>query len=388
MATEEERTAILAEYMDQVDQDNGDDEEEFEGDYFDDDDDDDGGDGSDDYDDGDEDDDNNGDEGDSKEKEDNYAILNGNLTFNDEGKLIYSGTWSMKLQQQQEQQQEPQDSLDKNSNGNDKKKKKKTKFKLKSKRVLKVDASSSSKSSSPGNIFTLQNPLLPEDKPRSILFDGFFTTDETDTIEPYRKIKERDVEFVFSKFQDQVNGNGESGSSSYSDKAEETKFQLQGKGSNDFGTFHINGILVVPAADQQQEQKEEKEKTAATAESISIPLTCNKKYVVAQSSDKGVVKKRKRRGAAGYDSEDDYDFGDDGDEGADYGELIGLHEEAELSVEELRKRYYGGGEGDDSKGAEKTGNKNGSDQVNGTAPSNKKSKISLDDDDDDDGCGF
>ena len=388
MATDEERAAIMAEYMAQVDHDNGDEdeEEEFEGDYFDDDDDDDddGNDafGNDDDDDDDDDDENEAAAGgnESNKEDDNYAILQGTLTFNDEGKLVYSGTWSMKQQKQsQEQATEVDDKqtiastttttttvINKSTDNatttttsttTSKTKKKKTKFKLKSKRALKNGKTNNTNEV----LFSLKDPLLAVKKPRSILFDGFFTTDETDTIEPYRKIKERDVELTFSKFvvvggDDDNNGNGKSTSTSTT-----TKFLVQGRGNNDFGTFSIKGEYdISQLATAKEDDKNE-----------SISLTCHKRYGVEQQH---VTRNRRRRRGQAHDSEDDYDFGDDGDEGADYNELIGLHEEAELSVEELRKRYYGGDDNNGEKGY--------------TKPSVKKQKVAPQDDDDDDGCGF
>ena len=346
MVTDEERAAIMAEYMNQVNQDNDDDdeEEEFQGDYFDDDDDlDDGSDAYDDEDDDDED----GEFDDKKEeKDDNYAILQGNLSYNDEGKLLYSGTWSMKNQVVDTAAADD----DKTSTTKDKKKKKKTKFKLKSKRVLKADSSTTS-----SNEFNLSNPLLADGKPRSILFDGFFTTDETDAIEPYRKIKERDVELTFSFYGGDVS-NGKDGATK--------KFLVKGKGCNDFGTFAIDGVFD-PSMKSTSNGDNENEEGGSTE---SYPLTCSKKYGSVEPDTKGVKKRRR-----GYDSEEDYDFEDDGDEGADYNELIGLHEEADMSVEELRKRYYG-------RGTDRNEKESSSKKIKKTLPGR--------DDEDDDGCGF
>ena len=72
-----------------------------------------------------------------------------------------------------------------------------------------------------------------------------------------------------------------------------------------------------------------------------------------------------------YDSEDNYEISGDDDEAADITELIGLADDAELSVEELRKKYYGGD--DDAHAAKKGENKQAS---------VKRSKI-VDEDDDD-----
>ena len=346
MATDEERAAIMAEYMKQVNNDD-DDEEEFQGDYFDGaDDDDDGSDvyGEDNYDDDDDDDDDDDEDVKYKEEEDNYVILQGHLSFNDEGKLVYSGTWSMKNQTNTTANTTTtsSDKADDVDGEHKKKKKKKTKFKLKSKRAMKGDNSTGTAT----DVFDLSNPLATDGKPISILFDGFFTTDETDTIEPYRKIKERDVTLTFAVSPD--NGPDANGT----DNIKVKKYVVNGKGCNDFGTFTINGIYDPTA---------KAESNAEDAESYS--LICNKKYV--RADDESKQNKKRRRD---YDSEEDYDF--DGDEGADFNELIGLHEEADLSVEELRKRYYGNGSADN----------------NDSEP--KRVKKLPDDEDDDDGCGF
>merc|ERR1712038_463985 len=177
-------------------------------------------------------------------------------------------------------------------------------------------------------------------------------TDESDMIEPYRKIKERDVEITFSSCT--------TSTSTTNGDTTINKFLVQGKGNNDFGAFSIEGCYEI-------EQKDNGSSTNKDS-SESFPLSCNKRYGVAQSS---TMKKKRRRGQA-YDSDAEYDFGNDGDEGADYNELIGLHEEADLSVEELRKRYYGGANGESKKKTDLSTTK----------------KKTLPQDDDDDGCGF
>lgn len=288
MASEEERARILAEYMKDADADTGDEEPEWNAGESDSDDSEDFNDDSTD--------------GDAKPShEENYAILQGALVLNDEGRLVFSGTWCMKSDL------DNADGTTLSGQSTDVTKKK-TKFKLKSKQQLS------------GKNFSLANPLLADLKPRVILFDGFFNTDATDTIEPYRKIKERDVEITFSQG---VNGkNGDSSSS----------ILVKGQGTNDFGSFNIEGIYrPVPP----------------------FSLTVSKRYSIERTNNE-------------YDSEDIE--GDEGD-AADSCELIGLHEEATLSIEELRKRYNGSGA--DEKDSEKK-------------ISVKKPKY----DEDDEECGF
>ena len=143
MASEEERIKILAEYMQAADDGEGEEEEED----FDvgDDDESDNGEGHDDV---------NGDDSDDDEFEDttkekgkpndkNYAILSGSMYINEEGRLIYSGTWRMKVPPASTTTTTAATAIDATttsstdrdsptSNG----KKKKTKFKLKSKQNM------------------------------------------------------------------------------------------------------------------------------------------------------------------------------------------------------------------------------------------------------------
>jgi hypothetical protein len=294
MASEEERAKILAEYMKEADKGNGDDEPEWNG-----------GDSDSDDDDEEEFDDDQSDNDGKPPHEENYVVLQGSLVINDEGRLVFSGTWCMKkdLLDNGGISKEHKDSSDG--------KMKRTKFKLKSRQVLSAKK------------FDLRDPLLPDQKPRTLLFDGFFHTDATDAIEPYRKIKERNVEITFSR-----------GASSKNTEDSKT-FLVKGQGTNDFGIFSIEGIYrpVSP-----------------------FSLTVSKRYGSNPVDDD-------------YDSEDIE--GDEGD-AADMGELMGLHEEANLSVEELRKRYYGGDSGE-------AGNDD-----DAPVASAKKQKY----EDDDDECGF
>ena len=312
MASEEERANIIAEYMQAADRD-VEDEEEFQGE---DDDEDDGDDGHDSFD---EDSDSDNDGETAPKKDDNYAVLKGILHMNDEGRLVYSGTWCMKKD------------LAKQAQSSDKGKKK-TKFKLKSKQALGTTKGK----------FDLLNPLLAEKKPRTILFDGFFTTDDTDTVQPHRKIKERDIELIFSQGVPMKKSEGAAEA-----KAKEGCFVVKGKGANDFGAFGIEGIYCPSSSAEEKD---------------GHPLTCSKRYGGFEST---VGSKRSRD----YDSEDDYEIS--GDEAADMDELIGLHEEADMSVEELRKKYYGGDDEDEDE--------------DGELPA-KRSKVV--EEDDDDGCGF
>lgn len=330
MAREEERAKIMAEYMDSLKKNDEDDLEDDEAlDY------------SDGEDDGEftenSDDDDNVNEKSLKETQSDYAVLQGSLSLSDVGRLVYAGTWNMKsnLDNQMQSFREstrvpvPQSTVII-------KEKKKTKFKLKSKHSL------------PDNFLT--HPLS-DSNPRTLLLDGFFTTDETDKIQPYRKVKERDVEFSFA-------AETISGKSVISNKnGDIAVYSIRGRGTNDFGSFSISGTYTPTTTHIH----EEKNPTPTKA----YDLTCTKRYTPIQLSST-----RKRRRGQEYD--DDDEISDDG--GADFNEVIGLHEDANLSVEELKKKYYGNNsDGEDID--EKKANGFGGAGASG-------------DPDEDDGCGF
>ena len=222
----------------------------------------------------------------------NYPLLQGRLKLDSEdSRLIFLGTWCMK-----ESQQEQPD--------------RKTKFKL--------------KSTTPQKLSLAQ---LPKDT-FSVEMDGYFTTDAADAIQPYRKIKERGVLITFRY------------------KQKEANYEVRGKGTNEYGSFLLEGTFDPPA-------------TASTE--TKYWLQC-KKYYETQAT---------------YDDDDDDDDEASGDEdGADMAELTELQEDSQLSIEELRKKYYGGSakeEDDDYK-----------------PPAAKKPKLvfNAEDDDDDDEYGF
>ena len=105
----------------------------------------------------------------------------------------------------------------------------------------------------------------------------------------------------------------------------------------------------------------------------------NKRYGVGgdtketRAATKG--SKRKARGA----DDDSFDEDFDSEERADYTELIELSEDANLSVEELRKKYYGGGEDDKEEVDE-------DDDGGGKMSAAKKPR--LEEESDDEECGF
>jgi len=319
MANEEERAKILAEYaaMD----DNEEDDCEFE-----DEDDDDSG--VDDYDD---DDDSNDYNDDVEEEEDpnSIAILTGALGIDNDSdsgnlyRIIYSGTWKMK-------------NCPPNVPGK--------KFKLKSKLLKR-------KKKKTDGIEEKFNFLLNPTTNKTILFDGFFWTAE----DVSRKIKERDVEIMFTNKEDaqdsttvlnqehvlskesstssstvpyvESNGNNEKEMNGFLGSKESIKkvfpvLKFSGKGVNEFGSFILIG--------EYSPEDTNKHK-----------LDCTKKYpelIAASSANRRSGRSKRLRDD---DSEDDDGIiSESEDVGADYNELIALHDEANMSVEELRKRYY------------------------------------------------
>jgi hypothetical protein len=332
MASAEERARIMAEYMQSADRD-VEDEEEFQDDEEDSNDE-----GS--Y-------DGQDDEGEESEPADeNYAVLNGKILINEEGRIVFGGNWCMKKD------------LEKQGNKSEKEQRK-TRFKMKSKQSL----------GKKGRFDPLLNPLMPNKMPRTVLFDGFFTTDDTDTVEPHRKMKERDIEIVFSQAvlplkNDDAESNSEEkeahpNGNGHRNGSAPPSFVIKGKGTNDFGNFTMEGIFCPNPRNRD-----------------GHPLTCSKRY--SRSASK-----------RSYDSEDDYEMSADEAAPADLNELCGLADDAQLSVEQLRQKYYGGSD-DDNNGQDDvdSGSKVAAVSVgkNDGKPAAKRSKVV--DDDEDDGCGF
>ena len=164
--------------------------------------------------------------------------------------------------------------------------------------------------------------------------NGFFCTDHTDQVQPYRKIKERNITLSFST-KNRTSPKGQ--------------FQVKGNGCNEFGHFTLEGTYIPDIQNQK------------------YWLQCNKQY--------GGISKT-------YDSDDSIDEEDD--HGADVGELNDLEHDAEISVEELRKKYYNA-----------TNAKKDDDNDDDKAykpPATKRQKVANlppeDDEEDDDDCGF
>ena len=272
MASEEERAAILAEYMKGANNDDGEEEAEF---HPDDDE------GSDD------------DSTDSDNDEENSsisAILIGSLALNEEGNVVYSGTWRMK-----------------HASSNGSSEHEGAKFKLKSKKIF---------TDGDGGKFDLCNPVGGSTK-RSLLFHGFFVVkDVSGEAGNNRKVKEKDVEITFTLAEN------------LSVRLSSSKnFHVLGSGSNEFGAFTFKG-----------EYKVKLDGGKVTDNS----LVCEKKYVSEEKRSRAVA-----------EEDDDDALPSDADEGADLEELAALHEEAYMSVEELRKRYELGTDDNDDTPARK-----------------------------------
>lgn len=402
MASEEERAAILAEYKASVATAGGlDDEDEFEDD-----------DEADFDPNNDDDDDSSNDDGDSdddgeEEQPKDHVVLNGTMHLNEEGRLIYSGTWAMKSVLDKEKQE--QEASAKNGSLEGTKPKKHPKFKLKSQDAFyppsttdngngntgdgaskKNDGNNEKSKSSrrgPVTLFDLHRPTLSkqsdggkdtneEELPtrRTMIFDGFFFEPLPEESSPPqkddngkhhhhhhhhhgKKIKERDVELFIIR-----------------DTSSTTteKYTISGRGYNEYGPFVVEGTYTVVDNGSNNNKAN---------------VICNKTYGVGGTSKttrSGGAASAKAKGGGSkrstshrYANEDDDDsFDDDFDEKADYGEVNELFEDATLSVEELRRKYYGGGGGGDN---------NDNDDDGGGKMAAKRARLVESDDDE---CGF
>ena len=271
------------------------------------------------------------DSGEEPEEEPDYAILDGSLILNDEGRLMYSGLWSMKS--------DPHNC---------------SKFKMRSKDIFHSkeqletgekqngdETSEGPKKASP-LLFDLYHPTQTKiegngSTRRTLLFDGFFfvkSNEKSETADHKskgEKVKERDVEIFIQQ---------NSGS-----------YEVTGRGHNNYGPFVLEGKYTVPKTNQSP-----------------AVMELHKTYGSGGSAKDTDVARGKRKN---YDSDEDDDY----EEKTGFAELIELTEDANLSVEELRKKYYGGGDGD-AKDDETGGG--------GKMPS-KKARLDESDDSD---CGF
>jgi hypothetical protein len=385
MATDEEKAAIMAEYLKSVRDEDNDDNDEEELDHDDDSNEDDE---YHDYfnphdEDDDEDDDDEFYANEEEDENESHVQLHGSLTMNEQGKLVYSGIWNMSHEVTQGHTNDDDTSI-KNTNKN--------KFELTTQEMLKGKG----------------HPLLPLDEPRCILFDGYFTTTttaDTNTSEPTEEseksniqslnyVHESNVQLVFGPI---VKTQKPLSSSFLTDfistKSNTTSsYHVKGRGMNEYGCFTIQGIYA-PHPDEFEKDH-----------SLDYSLICEKRYVKESSSAPSAVaaaatasastrstRHHARSRAGKYNNDDISDDDMSNDEGANYEELIGLHEDANLSVEELRRKYYGGGalsgKQDNNQNYDDDGDENSDNDAYEKMP--KKTKYQhYPEDDDDDGCGF
>jgi len=153
---------------------------------------------------------------------------------------------------------------------------------------------------------------------RSFTFDGFFVTKNS-------KIIEQGVEIIFCLYVDN----------------DENKVKVTGTGCNVYGSFNISGFYTVKDGE-------------------TYDLDCTKVY------DQLTDISRDKYEYMNNNASDDDKMSDAAE--ADHDELIALHEEANMSIEELCNKYYGGGEiSNENVGSE---------------------TAELTSNDEDDGCGF
>lgn len=366
MASEEERAAILAEYKasvasanpddeddyledeDEADFDPDSDEEEFEGDV-------------------------DSEEEAAEEQPDDYCVLTGSIHLNEEGRIIYSGTWCMKS----EFDDDIKNTLHNGSFGFLQKLHKKNypKFKLKSQNVCYLPGGGGGGDNK--KLFDIHQPTLTEtggevSSRRIVMFDGFFcekpppsAADDSTPKEngekssssssSPKKIKERDVELFISLVETENTNDGVGADG-------KSRYRIAGRGQNEYGQFVLDGSYIPPT---------ELFESKAT-------VICNKRYGVGgDTKETRAASKGSKRKARADDDSFDEDF--DSEERADYTELIELSEDANLSVEELRKKYYGGGDEDEEEVDE-------DDDGGGKIPAAKKPR--LEEESDDEECGF
>ena len=431
MASEEERAAILAEYkaslvagMDDDDDidDDDDDEADFDPDAA--------------VSDEDEDDDAGG--------EPDYVVLNGSIHLNEEGRIIFSGTWCMKSEVD----------ADNNDNGEDScshpnKLKKHPKFKLKSQDVCYTasfgDNANINLNNGNKKLFDIRYPTLtkfPEkvtndgdddnvnrsreeimDLParRIMIFDGFFfekspelaaaaasttfTPNEEKgemNVQSPRKIKERDVEiFISMEEEDDEEDDGVIDDKKTKKKKTTTTYRIAGRGENEYGQFVLDGSYT-PPMEEAVGKDDGREAGKDNGENHhhhhhhhkhrgkTATVICNKTYGVGISAKETRASKRGSGGDGGRAKrkvradDDSFDEDFDDEERADYTELIELSEDANLSVEELRKKYYGGGgiDGNDDDEVDED------DDGGGKMAATKRPRLDDEAESDDEECGF
>lgn len=324
------------------------------------------------------------------------------------------------------------------------------KFKLRSQEIYrgdekeclssKGDSNNKKRSGRKTALFDPRRPTLSSESPRqdgeavlpprrTMVFDGFFfeASDENSPQDGVatkenkhhhrhsngKKIRERDVEVFFSVVEDDEEGGNGTNSGDETNQSGSVKdgktpaFLIAGRGYNDFGPFILEGNYEPPLATLPPPAGgDSTSANGGNGEKMPPPPTaavvCRKRYGMG-----GHAKKRTRasdapslsspsqrqkqgntRGSVRPHRLRDDEGVDDLGEGADFSELVELTEEAGLSIEELRRRYYGEGE---SKGGAASMMGNGKSGVDddddggGKLPAKKKPRVEESDDDE---CGF
>ena len=188
-----------------------------------------------------------------------------------------------------------------------------------------------------------------------------------------------------------------------------TRYDIDGSGSNEYGRFEINGSYYIPrrgvgvngggGGDNSGSVNNNHNQSSPTTVAMAS-VWCTKTYNFnnlgggeTSGGRKRGTKKIKQR----YD-DDDNDSDDDDflEEKADYAEVGELYEDATMSIEDLRRKYYGtggGGGGTSANNGLKDDDEydDDDDDGGGKLPAVKKPRPSPPgpkDDSDDDECGF
>ena len=187
-----------------------------------------------------------------------------------------------------------------------------------------------------------------------------------------------------------------------------TRYDIDGSGSNEYGRFEINGSYYIPrgvgvnggggdgGGDNSGSVNNNHNQSSPTTVAMAS-VWCTKTYnfnlgggETSGGRKRGGTKKIKQ----GYDDDDDNDSDDDDflEEKADFAEVGELYEDATMSIEDLRRKYYGtGGGGGTSANNGLKDDDEYDDDGGGKLPAVKKPRPSPPgpkDDSDDDECGF
>ncbi len=353
--------------------------------------------------DGDEDEEDNDDNNIDEAASNDPIVLEGTMYLNDSGKIIFSGTWCL-----HSQQTDAYNSKESEGILNDEKRKQQT-FRLESldaftaphnpTSIVSESSGDPSIFDSQGNIkesikaklngpiaFDLRYPtmerlgvldgVLPQnadipERRSPILFDGHFIEP---TANEKKKVKEGNISIIFSLCEMQFDN--------------PKRYDMEGSGSNEYGTFVINGSYHIPRGEGGVNGNNSQTMAMAS-------VWCTKTYDFNGGNEE--KERRRKRGGMkrrkGYDDEDDDDDDDDSYDDnflegkTDYAEVGELYQEATMSIEDLRRKYYGGGGAGDDADDDNVDDDDA--DGGGKLPAVKKPRPApTEDDSDDDDCGF